>query len=186
MERLSHPLNPQPTHSPPRRRLARDGHQINMYRNYKERDFLPGRILLSSTPCLDGCWKWNLSLDRDGYGITTIKRVAKRAHKVAYEVFIGPVPEGLVLDHKCRVRHCVNPWHLEPVTNKENVMRGKGACALNARRTHCINGHEYSAENTAVRNGVRNCLTCERIKTIEYRARKRAEKHQADVTTRPL
>jgi hypothetical protein len=103
----------------------------------------------------DGCWLWMGS--RNNYGQfwrTDIKRKVM-AHRFAYELEVGPVPEGLMLDHLCRQRYCVNPRHLEPVTNQENQRRGAWGQA-----THCPNGHEYTPENTGHRNGKRACRAC--------------------------
>src|SRR5690606_27636904 len=86
-----------------------------------------------------------------------------RAHVASYELHVGPVPDGLVLDHLCRNRACINPSHMEPVPNRVNVLRGEGPTAVNARKTHCVNGHEFSAENTHIRpTGWRECKTCKR------------------------
>lgn len=76
-----------------------------------------------------------------------------------YEAFVGPIPDGLQIDHLCRVRHCVNPAHLEPVTIAENVRRGAAA------QTHCKYGHEYTPENTVIHHGGRECRTCNRIRS---------------------
>lgn len=78
-----------------------------------------------------GCWEWQRSLDRKGYGVRAVGKLNKRAHRVIYERLVGPIPEGLVLDHLCEVHRCVNPEHLEPVTNAENVRR---AAASRRRR----------------------------------------------------
>ena len=87
------------------------------------------------------------------------------AHRVAYEKAYGPIPEGLVIDHLCRNGLCVNPEHLEAVTRKENILRGEGACAQNARKTHCKRGHELIPENLIERSdGRRDCLLCDRIR----------------------
>lgn len=108
----------------------------------------------------DGCWIWTAALDRDGYGRCR-RDGGKRAHRVAYEELIGPIPEGLVIDHLCRVRACVNPAHLEPVANLDNLMRGQTLAAINAAKTHCPRGHEYTSENTQRKsNGSRICRTC--------------------------
>lgn len=107
------------------------------------------------------CWLWTGSLDHGGYG--SIKQTGTcvlRAHRVSYEKYIGPIPEGLQLDHLCRNRACVNPAHLEPVTKAENMRRGFGFSAINARKTHCLRGHELSGENLAIWSGRRNCRTC--------------------------
>ena len=121
---------------------------------------------------MSGCWLWNGGLFRDGYGNFSAQS-GTRAHRLAYEHFIGPVPDGLVLDHKCRVRCCVNPRHVEPVPNRVNVLRGFGRAALQARQTHCIKGHPLDGQNLIRRNtGGRRCRTCTHAlrSTPEYRA----------------
>lgn len=110
------------------------------------------------------CWLWTAGLDSKGYGqfrVNTERKVV--AHRFAYELLVGPVPEGLQLDHLCRVRRCVNPAHLEPVTSRVNTLRGEGPTAGHARQTHCGQGHEYTPENTSrTRRGARVCKICER------------------------
>lgn len=119
-----------------------------------------------------GCWIWMGGLNDAGYG-----RIHgnSRAHRFAYELFVGPIPSGLELDHKCRVRCCVNPHHLEPVPHRVNVLRGDAGLYLKSR-THCPKGHEYTLENTITRTdrpGTRECKTCQRdrFKTPEARTR---------------
>jgi HNH endonuclease len=97
------------------------------------------------------------------------------AHRLAYILEIGPVPAGLTLDHLCRHRACVNPAHLEAITNHENILRGAGASAQHARQTHCVNGHPFDAVNTYIRKTVgrpgRECKECSRLRNRErYRA----------------
>lgn len=115
-------------------------------------------------PDLGPCWQWVGSVRTTGYG--TFKResyVTVLAHRFAYEFFIGPIPDGLVLDHLCRNRTCVNPHHLEPVTGVENVMRGEGFAARNAAQTHCHKGHPFAGDNLRVRkDGSRRCVACQR------------------------
>ena len=113
-----------------------------------------------------GCWHWTGSRDGAGYGRLSDplrpKSGSMGAHRLSYEMFVGPIPEGLHIDHLCRVPRCVNPEHLEPVTQRENTLRGIGQGALNARKTHCHRGHEYTPENTYHnRSGLwRHCKTC--------------------------
>lgn len=105
----------------------------------------------------DDCWLWTGALKPTGYGTLSVSRKTYQAHRIAYELLVAPIPEGLQLDHLCRVRNCVNPEHLEPVTQTENIRRGQQGHG----RTHCVHGHEYTPENTIVRkNGWRMCRTC--------------------------
>lgn len=122
-----------------------------------------------------GCWVWKGSRSGKGYGSIRIEGKAKTLHRVVYEVLRGPVPGDLTLDHLCRNRSCVNPDHLEPVTSRENTLRGEGVAARNARKTHCIRGHKFTPENTKIRkdNGGRQCRTCNRAWANEKNARLR-------------
>lgn len=106
-----------------------------------------------------GCWFW-LGAIRNGYGVISVNDKAKSVHRVAYGVFRESIPAGLHIDHKCRQRSCCNPDHLEVVTAKQNVLRGEGLSANNARKTHCKRGHALAGENLLRRNGVRNCRLC--------------------------
>lgn len=104
------------------------------------------------------CRLWTRSTNFGGYGKFPLGGKEVAAHRVAYELTKGPIPEGLVLDHLCRVRLCCNPDHLEPVTHAENVRRGE-----RATKTHCINGHAFTPENTYItRKGWRHCRACRR------------------------
>lgn len=124
-----------------------------------------------------GCWVWLGGCSGDGYGVLMEgngSEKLKYAHRVSYELHVGPVPDGLELDHLCRVRCCVNPDHLQPVTRKVNINRGAVADVHRARYaliTHCPRGHPYEGENLYLHpNGCRICRTCQR----ERRAAKRA------------
>ena len=90
----------------------------------------------------------------------------KFAHRIGYEQLVGPIPKGLELDHLCRVRHCVNPDHLEPVTHKENTLRGSCPAAVNARKTHCKRGHPLTDDNIArqSKTNARVCLKCQAVR----------------------
>ncbi len=93
-----------------------------------------------------GCWLWLSTHDRDGYAMFFVKRgQSQRAQRFAYETFIGSIPDGFVTDHLCRTPGCVNPAHLEAVTNQENIRRGRHPLA---ERTHCRYGHEFTEANT--------------------------------------
>ena len=102
---------------------------------------------------------------RNGYGVIR-GRVPDNeklylVHRLTYELIRGPIPEGLQIDHLCRVRACVNPNHMELVTQSENIRRGMAPSAINARKTHCYKGHPFSEENTYVSpKGERYCRTC--------------------------
>jgi hypothetical protein len=111
------------------------------------------------------CWIWTGYIKPEGYG--EVHRGGRKmyAHRLSYETFVGPIPEGLQLDHLCRNRACISPLHLEPVTSRENTMRGENWSAKKARQTHCINGHEFTPENTSIRrNGSRRCRACDAIR----------------------
>lgn len=107
----------------------------------------------------DECWHWTGTLGR-GYGLLWTGERLVVAHRWLYEREKGPIPDGLQLDHLCRVRACVNPAHLEPVTGRTNVLRGIGISAENARKTHCKYGHPLNGKNLYKRNGKRHCRAC--------------------------
>lgn len=117
----------------------------------------------------DGCWVWTGSITKWGYGAYRPARalgLSDVAHRTVYQVLVGPIPEGLVLDHLCRNKRCVNPDHLEPVTDRVNQLRAPNSVlsrALgNAAKTHCKHGHEFTLENTYEHGGSRYCRACNR------------------------
>jgi hypothetical protein len=116
----------------------------------------------------DGCWEWSACKDRHGYGIIWDTPTGNnlRAHRVVYEALVGPIPSGLVLDHLCRNPSCVNPTHMEPVTHRENILRGVGPAAINASKTTCGEGHPLAGENLYIHptSGARECRICRRKK----------------------
>jgi hypothetical protein len=118
-----------------------------------------------------GCWLWT-ARTRTGYGLFHWERKTVAAHRLAYEMLVAPIPEGLEIDHLCRVRRCVNPAHLEPVTCRENTLRGHTVPAANIAKTHCPQGHPYDEENTYVaKRGDRHCRKCQRARKLVYRQR---------------
>jgi hypothetical protein len=123
------------------------------------------------------CWLWTGSTDEKGYGFFYLGAEKASAHRWMYELIAGPVPDGLVLDHLCRVHHCVRPSHLEPVTNEENILRGEAPTAVNARKTTCPNGHPFTvfAPRKAGEGarGSRRCWTCDRSRVRAAMAKSR-------------
>lgn len=118
--------------------------------------------------CCAGCWFWTGAIDLKGYARFGLARKNRTAHRVSYELFVGPIPEGLSLDHLCRVRHCVNPAHLEPVTNAENLRRG--LWPHNRYKQHCPQGHKLVLKRNGTR---RHCPQCDRESARRYEQRQR-------------
>jgi len=124
------------------------------------------------------CWNWTARMSH-GYGQFSIGATGKRyqAHRYVYEQLVGPIPEGVELDHKCRNRACVNPKHMELVSHKVNCRRGDMGLH-NFVKTHCKNSHEFTPENTMIRKGPqgqewRQCRECGRAAMRDYMTRRR-------------
>lgn len=141
--------------------LSSPTEQFDLYQS------LPDRVRSKVAYDPDGCWLWVGAVRDTGYGQIGI-RLARRqyanklAHRYVYELLVGPIPDGLQIDHLCRVITCVRPDHLEPVTQRENIARGESACAWNARKTHCKRGHPFAGPNLILVNDGRwrVCRTC--------------------------
>lgn len=115
----------------------------------------------------DTCWLWTAAKNNHYYGVFTINGKNYLSHRVSYEMLVGQIPEGLHLDHLCRVTNCVNPAHLEPVTHKENIQRG---ISFNSKKTHCPNGHPYDMKTKSGRR----CRQCRNVLKRGENARRKA------------
>lgn len=136
-----------------------------------------------------GCWIWTGHLTPAGYGwfsVGTRKggvRKAAMTHRLSYERHRGPIPHGMVLDHLCRNRSCANPDHLEPVTMKENLLRGNGFSGVNSRKTHCSRGHSYEEHGKRTNGGWRRCTLCEKIHEAGRRGKRKKQLRQSTPVT---
>lgn len=118
------------------------------------------------------CWEWTGSINFAGYGLFWTGERHLMAHRAVWKLLVGPINE--TLDHLCRVRHCVNPDHLDPVPQSVNVLRGYGPTAENARKTHCKYGHPFDDENTYFEGTWRRCRACNRRRARRGMAKLRA------------
>lgn len=135
---------------------------------------LPGAIAAKVTVDAAGCWIWTGAATQHGYGVATAHQGARLVHRIAYLSLVGPIPEGLQIDHLCRVTRCCNPEHLEPVTAAENNRRAPGWLG---NRTHCKNGHPLFGPNLYVEaGGVRRCRECSKAGRIRRRDIERLKK----------
>jgi hypothetical protein len=124
------------------------------------------------------CWLYNGFVERNGYARMTVLGVRYLVHRLAYEAFVGPIPQGYEIDHLCFVRHCCNPDHLEPVTSKTNTMRSQSPARFNAEKTHCAQGHPFDLLNTIYKVGKhghqRECRAC-KLERLKRRRRRLKE-----------
>jgi hypothetical protein len=137
----------------------------------RPKDFM--RLISNIAPDEKGCWIWIGSEHNAGYGCLKLGRKYILAHRILYEMFFGAIPEDKEIDHLCRVRKCVNPFHLEAVSHRENVLRGKSLQAENARKTQCKRGHPLSGDNVVYfknRPTERQCRICVRIRSERRRS----------------
>ena len=148
---------------------------------------LPPRTRILSKVIIDpetGCWNWQGARDRRGYGRVGANYKLWLAHRLSYTDFICDIPEGFSLDHLCRNPRCVNPMHLEPVTQQENAKRAGAAGAMNryGHKTSCKHGHEYTRDNTHIdTRGHRVCRICSKIKAARQRDKLR-HRHKEQMT----
>jgi len=138
------------------------------------------RLCSATTDPSDKCIVWLGGKTGNGYGAFKVLGRMTAIHRFSYETHVGPIPAGLHVDHRCGVRACIAPSHLEPVTCRENLFRDDTPAARNAAKTHCDNGHEFTAENTyrgrpskKEPNGSRQCRACKRAWYAAYRERLR-------------
>jgi hypothetical protein len=116
------------------------------------------------------CGEWPKPRNQGGYGLMRYRGKQRGLHRVMFELLRGPIPAGMQLDHLCRNRACCNPWHLEVVTQRENIMRGVNFSAVNAAKTQCHNGHPLAADNLHIDSrGKRSCRVCDRARHARRR-----------------
>ncbi len=124
------------------------------------------------------CWLWTAYKQPPGYGKFGWNGKPHYAHRIAYQMLVGPIPADRELDHLCRVRHCVNPDHLRVVTHRQNTLCGYGPSARESRLTHCPAGHPYDKTNTYIQpDGWRQCRACHRIREHNRQTRLHSAKH---------
>lgn len=123
-----------------------------------------GRFLKKVQVLDNGCWQWIAAISYVGYGVFSIRHKCVYAHRCIYEYYYNKLDPKLQIHHMCRNRRCCNPLHLKLITQKENLLKGNGVSAINARKTHCIHGHPYTKKNTWFnkKNG-RVCRACAKI-----------------------
>lgn len=123
---------------------------------------------LSKVEKTNSCWLWKRCILKSGYGQCWDGKKRVRAHRLSYRLFVGEIPDEVVIDHVCRIRKCVNPDHLRLLSNKENILIGTGASAVNSKKSHCIRGHKFTTDNTNLKKRPsgrveRNCKQCRKL-----------------------
>lgn len=132
------------------------------------------RFFSHLTETLAGCWMWDKPDLKTGYGQFWDNNQKWLPHRWSYEFFCAEIPADLVLDHLCGNRACANPWHLEPVTQRVNLVRSTNFIAVNAAMTHCVRGHPFDEANTSYRQDRpgRVCRACSAIRSSSYQSRR--------------
>lgn len=126
-----------------------------------------------------GCWEWQAGLDGKGYSAFCVRKRMKIGHRISYNIYVGEIPKGLVIDHLCKNIKCVNPAHMEPVTQKDNILRGEAPSSLQAQQTHCLEGHPLFGENLFItKDGKRVCRQCR--KNYYYKDLEATRKYQRE------
>ena len=141
---------------------------VDMYQKTTEQRFW------SKVDKTNSCWEW-IAGKNNGYGQFKLNGKMINAHRISYILTKGSIPEGLQINHICRNHSCVNPDHLEAVTQKENVLKGIGACAINSRKTCCILGHKFTEENTYLDSVGRHCKICRKITNHNLRLNRKKQ-----------
>lgn len=130
---------------------------------------------------LTGCWDWQGRPNYEGgYGRMSLRGKQYFVHRISYTLHVGPIPDGMEIDHLCRNRMCVNPSHLEAVTGRVNTYRGQGPSAINSRKTHCIRGHELVPGNLYKAANKRLCKACGRLRERERYQRRSSAANPVD------
>ena len=145
-------------------RWSKHGDPLGGNHDSRPRHIAPEEWVQRYVNITDTCWLWTGATSAAGYGTYQVDGKHVSAHRYFYELSFGPIPKGFQIDHLCRTRNCVAVKHMEVVTQRENILRGEGPSAQQARQTHCKRGHEFTEENTyhqPSRPNSRRCRACE-------------------------